>query len=1354
MSKACEQEQEEDDLFSRLEFILAIPMGFVDFPVHFRVLRRSLSVGLAEPSLLDRTLEFVEGWIEVDRPELQHQLMEICRLVELHVAFGRDSSTGVSVRKAGGRRQDPSRRKKAVSEHKGADLVLDSSQRAIRIIGKTSHLMWNDLQSTDQQAHAARRSALQQLIKLKKGPMGELCLDKITSRISEVVSESSERQARVTFAECLHTLTCLVIGELKENSESPENLNALMSMFGALYAQVMKLSVDVTKQIKTIFQSLNEEIIKWLARERNKYRAVCVHIFDVVIQESCTTPEASRWACLMLEMFLGQDEQEHKKSRHAKEEEKGWEGGVLAVLINRVYGILTHPDATQRHTGSLIVIRLATFLSDKEQDYNKFLAENVAKLNTYCLLGLKYTSTDDRSLEAARSLLQALELSETLLVNCATADVSEKLQDLEMYGKHVMQGMVSSQPTMRTCCRQLIQRLRTEAGDTHLGRRFDEKRLLSALKEFVDVQKVGASLMFENFLWLESLGFDLDKLFKTFPREQFVQHLPHESDYITNWESSKNSLAEAKRSTRNWQAVKVELVLCQSIFKHVAHKTSKAAPGLVKHLCSVFLLNCLCPLGLKDVENASKILDQDVLITLDEILAIISSCNELKEALQSSLCDLQKKYEFFLVDKFCKSFEKFGHGELSIFLKGRALLLKRGFVTEEKQMRSQTAERMFEWMQLNDGYPPEFVELALELSNKPSECFQGIIVMEGGEASKTVSNLYLQYRQIYDRYFIWHIDDIECTSSLKTLGMLNNMLETCSRQNLRLAGRKLAERIAFSFIVSSEALQSMLSVSRLQLKETMMILRQSLNFLMDIKDGDEDVNRVVGPCRDWACAVLDAKPFLEEFKVLVPLLIDLMQFDCERTHITTCLNRYLRLSMKAETGGQPMSVDDESYLNEILEFVQGANKVEVLDIIQSALFQAHQSNHKKGMVDLALDGFFAALSDRDREDAIYFALQKCQTISGRQDNGLAYRWALKEVCARGLVTMTEDSVVSLFQNCYRMITNCVELLKGRSKFTDEEFNKVTCTLQVVRMVYLRLSYDDIVNKLHCLATDSQNHISKDLIVGLCKVCSAEISSTDVNLAKDCYRTCHSTLCAVFARTQSKSELFHKFLIKNWSWNAIIDTESMYEPRESAIRDFQDNTIEQTNEENEEGVQTMSLTATNFESSQEIWKLTLSELEEEAGQTDRPRDISSSSLYNFRIDGDRLDQHECMYALAFALLSFEQKGKEYAEKASSILSGVLSLIQDADQSSLVRIFFLKFVLNYCKLTRCQEILKGNSHKIFEVFFHPDTYMQGEHRDNQAPYTRFQMKLVAQAQRVWFSREELAGTALSEEERRRC
>eukprot|EP00960_Hanusia_phi_P055160 762893-Hanusia_phi.AAC.2 len=1333
VSEACEREQDEEDLFSRLEFALTIPLGFVDFSVHVRVLRRALAVAFAQASLLDRTLEFIEGCIEVDRADLEPELREVCRLVELHVAFGRDSSQIVNLTKIGERRKRLGKNKKDVKEDSRSGLSLTFSQRAIRIIGKASHLMWSNSQQPDRQADAVNHSALIRIITLKTGLLKDMCLDKIASRISEVIAETSGPQVRVTFAECLHTLTCVVIGELKQRIQAKDNQfkQSLLNMFGALYRQVLKLSADVTKQIKTIFTSLNEEIINWITHDQSKYKSVCVHIFDIVIQESSKSPDASRWACTIIEKVLSKNE--FTKPSRSQREARAGDGGVVSVLINRVYGILTHPDASQRLTGSSIVIRLAGFVIEREQEYVRFAKDNVLKLITCCIMGLKFASTNDRSLDSERSMLDALKLSEKLLFIADKAGRLDSLEDSEIFIQKLKEGMLTSQASTRIYCRHIIRRLRTESTDTHLSKYFDDAQLLADLHECFKVKLVGASLMFETFLWLESLGFDMEELLKAVGCKQLLKHLPCDEDFIHAETHPKSSHAETspksshaetspkssqegtKRSIRTWQAVKVELLLCKAIFKCVAQQSAPSAHPLISPLCSIFLLDCLCPLGTNGVENTSKVMDEDVLSLLEEIVKIISSCDILQHAAQRSLGALQQKYKLLLVESFEDFTTKFGHGELRIFLKGMLLLLKQNFAVAQTEALQEVAKSMFESINLFDGYPPEFVELALEMMGNADRCFQAIMIGAG----KQECNLYLKYGQTYDRYFIAHIEQIECTNSLKTLGMLNHMLDTCRRCSLWVEGSKLGQKIALSHITSKEALQSLLSNSRLQLTEMMQLLKQSLSFLMDAEQDSESMGGMIAPFQEWVRAFLDAKPSLEEFKVLVPLLIDLMQPDCS-------------------------TKSDENSIAIIDSFVQW-----ISDIKETAIFPAHLSVQTQKVVGNALDHFFADLSEQVRQDAVYSALQKCHTAAGRANNGEACRWMLKEVCKRALVTMTEDGVVSLFQKCFRMIKNCIELMKGRSKFTVEDFNKITCTLQVVRLVYLKLKFDENVERPYCLSPDPQSNISNELIDALSKICTAEMSSTDV--AKDCYRTCNSTLCIVFARTQfqhCKSHLIYESLIEPWAWGNIADSELAYEPKDSVIRDFEDDGNELDNQHTADTVSSLSSKESTNSGSQEVWKLTLSEIEERKEAKIKAFHVCTSSLYDFRIDGDRLDQNDCMYALTFTLLHFEQKFKECTKP----LEDILTHIQEAKLLPLERTFFLKLVINYCKMTQSEETLKNNQHKMFEVFFDRATYSGMDKFDTQGSF--IQLQLITYAERIWFNREELSEMELGEEEKSKC
>eukprot|EP00960_Hanusia_phi_P039842 754083-Hanusia_phi.AAC.6 len=970
-------------------------------------------------------------------------------------------------------------------------------------------------------------------------------------------------------------------------------------------------------------------------------------------------------------------------------------------------------------------------------------------------MGLKFANTDDRSLESEKYMLQALELCEKLLFKIDEAGALHPHEDSEIFIQKLKEGMFISQASTRSYCRHLIRRLRTESTGSKFSKHFDDKQLLADVQDCFKIKIADASLLFETFLWLESLGFDLEKLLKEVGCKQLVKYLPDDEDFIHTETSLKSLQDEPKRLVRTWQAVKVELLLCKAVFKCVAGKSAPSAVPLISPLCSVFLLNCLCPLGTNDVASTSKIMDEDVHSLAEEVFKIVSSCDLLQQAVQRSLGTLQKKYKILLLKSFEDFTKRFGYGELRIFLKGVLLLLRQGFDVGQTDSPLDLATRMFETIRQNDGYPPEFVELALEMMSKAERCFPEIIDGVNGQES----SLYLKYGQTYDRFFIAHLDEFEFTSSLKTIGMLNRMLETCRRHRLLVEGCKLGKRIASSYMISREALQSILDDSRLQLTEIIQLLKQGLNFLMDAEEESQSMGGIIDPFQDWVCAFLDAKPSLEEFKVLVPLIIDIMRCDGERTRITNFLSRYLRSKLKPKHDGYSPTVrhdEPEGYFNEIVHFVQGVNRYEALDIIECTIFPAHLSVQKQKLVDNALDTFFANLSEQARVDAVYFALQKCQTIAGRDDNGEACRWMLKEVCTRALVTMTADSVVSLFQNCFRMITNCVELLKSEPKFTVEEFNKVTCTMQVVRLVYLKLDFDDITKRLHCLSPDSQNHISKDLIKGLSQFCSAEISSTDVSLAKHCYRTCHSTLCVVFGRTQSKSNLFYKFLINPWNWSVMADSELAYEPKESVIRDFEEAMSEPNNEETADTVSSLSSTGSTIAGSQEAWKLTLSEIEEGDGAKIKPFNVSASSLCNFRIDGDRLDQHDCMYGLIFALLCFEQtrSALKCVEPSQCIepLKEILRQVQEATRPPLERIFFLKLVINYCKMTKSEETLKNIQHKIFEVFFDRETYRDMNQVEKQGSFV--QLKLIASAQRVWFNREELSEMSLGEDERSKC
>ncbi|EKX50322.1 hypothetical protein GUITHDRAFT_104131 [Guillardia theta CCMP2712] len=421
------QHENEEDLCCSLEFVMAIPMDLIEFSIHDRVVRLSLSVGFARETLLDRTLKFIEEWIESEQLEHISQLVEVCRLVELYLQKDRNIQQESKMNSRS--RQDTRRRSRV---EKNAEVHVEFARRAICILGKTSHLMWHTSVDADLRGNVNNHSALLRLT-LEKGALGVFYLDKITARILEIASDFPDQKTRLIFAEILHTITCLVIGKIKSNGKKSEDKAELsvLHTFGQLYGTILTFSADIVKEIRMICSTLNEQIINWLTSDCQTLACFSVEAFDAIIEDSRSSVASTKWAVMMLEKLL-------EKARSQRSKRQKPEDAVITLLMNRLYGILSHPDASQRLAGSLITVDLANFLMNGNCDFGFFVKQHTIKLCTCCMIGLNFTATDYSMPKVELNIMRALAQTEKLLIQSYRVHQNEDVEEFEKFVERFM----------------------------------------------------------------------------------------------------------------------------------------------------------------------------------------------------------------------------------------------------------------------------------------------------------------------------------------------------------------------------------------------------------------------------------------------------------------------------------------------------------------------------------------------------------------------------------------------------------------------------------------------------------------------------------------------------------------------------------------------------------------------------------------------------------------------------------------------------------------------------------------------------------------------------------------------------
>eukprot|EP00842_Homolaphlyctis_polyrhiza_P000953 jgi/Hompol1/1859/HPOL_005752-RA len=87
-------------------------------------------------------------------------------------------------------------------------------------------------------------------------------------RIAHLAQFSADRKTKIAAAEFLHSIITLMAGRsFVQNKNSPQNKSSFYNIFRRVLPIMLRISVDIDKTARSLFEALTKQIIYWLAND-------------------------------------------------------------------------------------------------------------------------------------------------------------------------------------------------------------------------------------------------------------------------------------------------------------------------------------------------------------------------------------------------------------------------------------------------------------------------------------------------------------------------------------------------------------------------------------------------------------------------------------------------------------------------------------------------------------------------------------------------------------------------------------------------------------------------------------------------------------------------------------------------------------------------------------------------------------------------------------------------------------------------------------------------------------------------------------------------------------------------------
>ncbi|KAI9317521.1 hypothetical protein BX666DRAFT_1633731 [Dichotomocladium elegans] len=197
----------------------------------------------------------------------------------------------------------------------------------------------------------------------------ELNLDEILPRICELSELAPDRQVKVAACELLHGIVIMMIGnsafEGRATREATES--RYIKLYTRIFPVLLRLAVDIDQVARTMFRSLNAQLIHWLTNNAQYENSETICLLTTCLNAACGTDSGLRdYAADCVREFV------RWSLKQVTDESSPMN---IRSLLKRLYLLLSNPSARQRLGACMIFNRIYREYGKRDELIDEYLLE-------------------------------------------------------------------------------------------------------------------------------------------------------------------------------------------------------------------------------------------------------------------------------------------------------------------------------------------------------------------------------------------------------------------------------------------------------------------------------------------------------------------------------------------------------------------------------------------------------------------------------------------------------------------------------------------------------------------------------------------------------------------------------------------------------------------------------------------------------------------------------------------------------------------------------------------------------------------------------------------------------------------